>query len=378
MIKNSSQVGIEFKPWTENHLFRVTRLQLSEQLEGEAPRGEIDMFYEGSDKAMSLITEQNTGTIDIITEKDIGHSYKGIDIYITERKFFGNFLYIKFLVTKDIKFFTERITTYYPKDMPLYKKIQATFPGPSGGISPTDRIRIDYDVPDILLYQNNETNYEFNKRLCLSYKKDSIFAYGWEGLLIKDLMGVADHLGNTEPDEQLKLESNRLTLHSDTYNLKYNKRTNHEPYNPWSAPNDSTTKTDFSSMESKYLRTVMNYGEYKITGIFENINTEPYLQNAWHNRRLLHNGGYTYFEVNLTDIPNFKLGDVIIYNQRAEQHTSDSKKEKIPWKHYLVTSNELFYTIDATRSTNKDDFKFAWTTRLMGLEDGDWNKRTDP
>ena len=369
LIENSYQVGVEFKPWTDKG-YMVTRLQLVEQLGGIMPRGEIDMFLANTDESIKLVTEENTGTIDIITKEDVGISYKDIKVYITNRSYFGNILNIKFIVTDDIKFLTERITTYYPKDMELYKKIQSTFPGKSEGIDPKANIRMDYDVPDIILYQNNETNYEFNKRLCSSYKKNSIFAYGWEGLLIKDTEGDANHLGNHEPDENMQIESSRLIFQSDFYNLRYNKRMNHEPYDPWVAPDDSTTKTDYSEVESKYLRTTMNYKEYKVVG----KDLEPYLMNSWYNERFLDNGGFTYFDVSLTSIPNFKLGDVLIY-KRAEQ---ESQEQKIPWTKYLVTSNEVFFAIDATNLVSKEGLKFSWTSKLLGLEDGKWNERTDP
>ena len=83
-IMNSSQVSIEFKPWTDNDNFRITRLQIMEQLGGEVAKGEIDMFLGDVKEAEKMITEQNTGTISIVDEKEEGISYPEINVYIIE------------------------------------------------------------------------------------------------------------------------------------------------------------------------------------------------------------------------------------------------------------------------------------------------------
>jgi hypothetical protein len=66
-------------------------------------------------------------------------------------------------------------------------------------------------------------------------------------------------------------------------------------------------------------------------------------------------------------MPHYKLGDVVIYD-RANQ------EKNIPWKNYLVTSNELFYSIDGNRKMDSDGFRFSWRTNLYGLEEGKWSQ----
>ena len=332
------------------------------------------MIFPPSEDALKLITDQTTGTISIVHDSEegegVGINYENINVFITDRQYFGNNLSIKFAVIDDPKFFTERITTYHPADTELYKKIQTTYPGKSEGISNTGNIRTESDVPDVLLFQNNETNYEFNKRLCCSYKKDSIFAYGWEGLLIKDIMGEYNHLGNKDPDENLTVFSGDLVSQAQPYGMSFNKKKNFEPFNPWEnngeENTDSTTQGDFTEFESKYVRTIMNYQGYNIVG----KDLEPYLRNQWSNSRKLNNPN-NILEITLTSIPAYKLGDVITYSRASQE-------ESIPWTKYLIASNEIFFTVESSRRRSKRGFRFEWTSKLIGLEEvGNINKEPE-
>jgi hypothetical protein len=83
-----------------------------------------------------------------------------------------------------------------------------------------------------------------------------VFAFGWDGLMVKDLCGEKDHEGNTEP--KLELETDRLSVQTQTYNLKYDKYLNHESYSAWEESDESTTG-DFSEVASKNAKVIMNY-----------------------------------------------------------------------------------------------------------------------
>ena len=354
-IYNSSQVCVEFSPWTDDHKFRITRLQMCEKLGGEIAHGEIDLFHTDERGSSVLITEQNTGTITFTDEKPGGLTYT-VDIYITEREFYRNVVNLKFVCIPDIEFYTKRITTYYYKSIPLKDKIRALYPGK------VDFRDNDPDVPDITIFQNCETNYELCRRLCYSFKDKTIFTFGWDGLILKEICGLKDHEGNVEP--KLELEANRLTKQFEPYNLAYDKLQNHLPYDPWPGPDESTTKTDYSGYMSKYFRVQMNYQEYNV------VDTEhdPYMMNVWRNTRRMEFPGYTHFTIVATDMPHYKIGDVLIYD-RAEQ------EEKIPWKYYLVTSNEIFYTVDASEKHDENGFKFSWTSHFYGIEDGTFSQQ---
>ena len=347
---NSNDVSLEFKPWTDQKC-RITRLQIIEQLGGEIPNGEIDMILGGEGEIEEMITKQNTGTISIVDEKKYGLSYE-IDVWITDREYYENILKIKFVCIKNLEFFTKRITTYYQDG--IKSTIESLYPGKSEfRIEPSGN-------DDIPLYQNCETNYEMCKRLCYAYKDKSVFAFGWDGLLVKDLCGDFDSQGNVEPC--MELETDRLSVQTQTYDLKYDKYLNHESFSAWEESDESTTG-DFSSVASKNAKVVMNYKEYRVVG----IKSAELMGTAWNNESRMKSDGYTCLKIVQTDMPHYKLGDVVIY-KRALQEKS------LPWKNYLITSNELFFSADGNKEMDQHGFRFSWTSNLYGLEDGDWSK----
>ena len=354
-IINSNDVSLEFKPWTDLK-YRITRLQMIEQLGGEIPNGEIDMIL-GNDpddkETEKLITEQNTGTISILDEKPDGLSFN-VEVYITKRDYYENILKIKFVCINNLEFFTKRITTTHQGG--IKSTIESLYPGPKD-------IRIEPSGNDVpILYQNCETGYEMCKRLCYSYKDKSIFAFGWDGLLIKDMCGDFDHEGNKEPT--LELETDRLSVQTQTYNLEYNKRVNNQSFNAWEDQENSTTgNSDFTSVVSKNCRVMMNYKKYQVMG----KDSTEFIGNAWNNLDRMNSDGYSCLKIVQTDMPHYKLGDVVIY-KRALQEKS------LPWKNYLITSNELFFSTDANKVMDEHGLRFSWTSKLYGLDEGTWSK----
>jgi hypothetical protein len=350
---NSNDVSLEFKPWTDKTC-RITRLQIIEQLGGEIPNGEIDMILGNEEDVEKMITNQNTGTISIVDEKKYGISYE-IDVWITDREYYENILKIKFVCIKNLEFFTKRITTYYQDG--IKSTIESLYPGKSEfRIEPSGN-------DDIPLYQNCETNYEMCKRLCYAYKDKSVFTFGWDGLLVKDLCGDFDSQGNVEPC--MELETDRLSVQTQTYNLKYDKYLNHESFLAWEESDESTTG-DFSSVASKNAKVVMNYKGYRVMG----MKSSSLMEVAWNNEPRMKSDGYTCLKIVQTDMPHYKLGDVVIY-KRALQEKS------LPWKNYLITSNELFFSADGNKEMDQHGFRFSWTSNLYGLQDGDWSKEPE-
>lgn len=359
--KNSSGVSVEFKDWTDlmdpqtqAASIRITMIHMYEKLGGEVAEGDMDLLIDGSDEAMKYVTDKSEGTILLKDEKEGGLSYE-IPVYITSRSYLGNILSIHFKCIKDINFLTKRVSINYQDG--IKNTIMATYPGNSD-------IRIEPGVNDVLLLQNNETNYEFNRRLAYSYKKNSIFAYGWEGLLIKDLCGEKDSKGNTEP--KLQLSEGKAMFQTEPYNLKYDTALNHEPYNPWQPSEESITKNDHTEHESLNIAVTMDLDNYTITG----KDFGDYQQNMFSNMKMMDKRGYSAFKTVLIDMPGYKLGDVVIYSRK----TQEEQKIKLPFELYLVAANELFYSIDSSNKVNDKHMKFGWTTTFFGLDNGEWTK----
>jgi len=353
---NSKDVSIEFKPWTDNKC-RITRLQMIEQLGGEIPNGEIDMILSDDDETEKLITSQNTGTISILDEKPYGLKYE-TQVYITEREYYNNILNIKFVCIDNLDFFIKRVTTYHQGG--IRSTIESLYPGKSD-----IRIEPSWNDEETPLYQNCETGYEMCKRLCYSYKDNSIFAFGWDGLLLKDMCGDFDSEGNVEPC--LVLETDRLSVQTQTYNLSYNKYVNSQSFSCWEDTEESTTgNTDYSSVVSKNCKVMMNYKKYQVMG----TKTADLIDSAWNNVNRMNFNGYSCIKIVQPDLPHYRLGDVVIY-QRANQ------ERVLPWKNYLITSNELFFSADANRKMDENGLRFSFTSKLYGLQDGDWSKNPE-
>lgn len=352
-IINSSKVSLEFKPWTDEY-YRVTKLQIIEQLGGEIPKGEIDLFLKSGDEAEKMVTEQNTGTLSIVDEKEEGQSYE-IEIYVTDRNFYKNVLNLKFVCINNLEFFTKRITTYHQGG--IKSAIESLYPGKN------KNIMIESSLSnDIILYQNCETNYEMCRKLCYAYKDKSVFAFGWGGLLLKDLDK------NKDGEELRKLESSRLAAQTETYNLKYDKYVNSHSFLAWDNQDESTTgDKDYAEFVSKNAKVVMNYQKYRVMG----LDYYMMIDNAWNNQNLMRSDGYSSIKIVSTDIPHYELGEVVEYKRSDED-------EKIPWKKYLVRSNELFYSIDANNEMDENGLRFSWTSYLYGLEEGEWSKDPEP
>jgi hypothetical protein len=351
-ILNAKDVSLEFTPWTDKKC-RITRLQIIEQLGGEIPHGEIDMILGDGNEIEKMITDQNTGTISILDEKKYGLSFK-FDVYITKRDFYENILEIKFVCINNLEFFTKRITTTHQGG--IKSTIESLYPG-------LKDIRIEPSGnDDTILYQNCETNYEMCKKLCYSYKDKSIFAFGWKGLLIKDMCGDFDSQGNVEPC--LELETDRLSVQTQTYNLEYDKRVNNTSFSAWEHQEESTTgNTDFAQVMSKNCKIMMNYKNYCVLG----TKSAEMMGNSWNNTDRMRSNGYSSIKIVQPDMPHYELGDVVIY-KRALQEKS------LPWKNYLITSNELFFSADANQKVDEHGFRFSWTSDLYGLDEGVWSE----
>lgn len=232
---NSSNTTLEFTPWTDSG-YRITSLHVIEKLGGVIPKGEMSLIFADSSGNFpgDLIKSQNTGTIKLVDEKEYPENLKyEFNVFITHRKFYGNYVDLEFVVTDDIEFYTKRISTYYYRSIPLKDKIRTLFPGT------VDFRTTDPDVPDITIFQNCETNYEVLTRLCYAYKANSIFCYSWDGLIIKDLVGLRDHWGNSEPVKEL--DTYRLVQQAEPYELNYDKLQNHDAFYPWASGGETTT-----------------------------------------------------------------------------------------------------------------------------------------
>lgn len=359
-VFSSSHTTLEFTPWTDSG-YRVTSLHVIEKLGGVIPKGEMSLFFADSSGNFpgDLVKSQNTGTIKLADEKEYPENLKyEFDVFITHRKFYGNYVDLEFVVTNNIDFYNKRISRYLYKSIPLKKKIEMLFPGK------VDFRTTDPDVPDITVFQNCETNYEILTRLCYAYKKKSIFCYSWDGLIIKDLVGLRDHWGNSEPVKELDVY--RLMQQSEPYDLNYDKLQNHDAFYPWATGEETTTQNDYTAYDSKYFTVQMDYQKYTVV----EKEHDPYMMNTWLNTKMMNYPGHTTLKMVSTSMPHYKIGDAL-------KNVGESKNISItiPWKIFVVYSNELYYSVDANNKLDENGFRYSWTSYFYGYEKYPFNEQ---
>ena len=347
---NSYKVSINFTPWFDN-VYRFDNIHLYEELGGKLASGEISMVHDGSKEALELITNQYTGQITL--EKDGGNIYT-IDIFIINREYFKNFLTLKFVCIKDKKFYTELIQAEWGD---ITEAIEALYPGKKD-------IRCDCDINNNLtIFQNSESNQSLCSKLSYGFKKNSVFAYGWEGYMIKEIIGI-DSGGHQEPYYEVKGTSEFHQI--DSYNLNYYKKIYYTPTNPWeplkgdenNGEQAANSDDDYTDKQPKNSRALQMYDDYTIVG----RDYEQLMHNFWDNKKYMETTFFTSFRLKDFNIPLYKLGDILIYS-REEQET------KLPWTLFLVKSNELFMAIEDSNSVGPDGENFSWTSLLVGVEE---------
>ena len=341
-VKNSSGISIEFTPWTD-HGFVVDSLHMYEKIGGELGMGTLELIFPESPENNELITEEQGGLITIEDTKESGVSYS-IPIFITERHYFKNTVTLKFVCCEDKKFFMDPISITYSD---IGNALSTLYPG-------NKDIRTDSDVNNnVEVYQINETDMDFCTTLAYSYKRNAIFAYGWAGFMIKDLVGINSQ-GKDENNNELYIVGQGFMENANPYSLNYNKYLLYEPQDLWEGKEEKPVN----------LGSIKNYNDYIITG------TDYYKlhENRMYNQRLMNSNLYTSFIIVGADIPDYKLGDIVTY-QRAEQDT------RYPFTKFLVYSNELYLSQDNSKKVGPHGMKFEWTTKLLGIETGKWGMK---
>lgn len=347
---NSYKVSINFTPWFDSG-YRFDRIHMYEELGGQLAKGEISMTHDGSAEALKLITDQYTGQITL--EKEGGNTYT-IDIFIVNREYFKNFLTLKFVCIKDKKFYTELIQAEWTD---ITDAIESLYPGKKD-------IRCECDINNNLtIFQNSESNQSLCSKLSYGFKKKSVFAYGWEGYMIKEIIGI-DSGGHQEP--YYKVTGSAEFHQVDSYNLNYHKRIYYTPTNPWeplkgdenNGEQAANSDEDYTEFQPKNSRTLQIYEDYTIVG----KDYEQLMHNYWDNRKYMETNLFTSFRLKDFNIPKYKIGDILQY-RREEQES------ELPFTLFLVKSNELFLAIEDSNAVGPDGSKFSWTSMLAGVQE---------
>lgn len=330
IYRNSSDISIEFTPWTSTG-YKFTKINLIESLGGSIATGEIVLEGDGSKESLDLITKEYSGKLIIKDEKDGGNVYE-IEVFITKKSYIKNYLTLVFLCIKDKKFITDLLTTEWDD---INTAIKSLYPG-------NINIKTDSDVGNgIKIFQGAETNYSLCTKLAMSFKRGVVFAYGWEGFLLKDV------IGEDEPNVSMGPQSGIFNI--TPYELEYDKFLYNIPSNPWTSEDTPLYSTN-----------LVDYSNYYHVG----IKYEPLLMNYLFNKRYTKNTLYSSIKTVIQGLPPYKLGDVIVFRDLGQE-------EKLPFDTYLISENRFFMAIEGSRDLDENGFNISMTSIMLGVKEGD-------
>lgn len=349
--KSTFKVSVNFTPWFDTG-YRLEYLKLYEELGGKLPSGRIVLSSDASQKGLELYSKEYTGHLTIEKEGGVTHE---IDLFIHTRSIKKNTVTLEFICVPDNKFFTEKITLTHDD---ITNTITSLYPGKQD-------IRCETDIQggDIKFYQNAETNADLLTRLCMSFKKQSIFAFGWEGLLIKDTVGK-DSQDNDEPYMiymgDFCNNSQEKDGQLDPFIEKYNPEFYNLPYNSWEDSESKRVVKDYTDLEPINIRPLTRFGNT----MYVQTPYQVLYENMCYNSIYYNSSYFHSFRIVADSIPSYKLGDVLIY-KRNEQ----VKSEKTwPYQYYLVRSNELFISADGCDMRDFRGNKFSFLSKFVSIE----------
>lgn len=398
--KNDKEITVSVSPWTdkkdgtEDVDFSLMLLQVREVVYGEIPGGKMELNHTGTGDAPKYLKTQDTATIRIIDSKadddHPGFIYE-FDVYITRRHYQNNILHLDFIciplkekdpdLVKGKNFYTALYSETYPS---IWDAIQSTYPGP------IDK-RCETDIPNsdkVSVYRDNETAYEFVKRLGYSWKKPGVFAFGWEGLLLKELIGI-NSFGKKEDDDEAiervrgdEKDWSQVSLHK----LRYNKQHNTEHFNAWQDPNKdedsslvkSVTPDDwYKKVEPKHVTSSLTGRDYMIHG----KDYEVMQKNREENGIFASSGGYSSITITGHDMTRrWKLGDVIMYERNRNDDSNNAEgisEGNVKPTRFLVASNEIFFSQNGASKRAPRGGLFEWTTVLWSVERETYNEELE-
>jgi len=361
-IETSHKISVFFSPWfgetpDDAGDFSFTKLHLYEELGGSIAYGDIDLVSLGTDRANELLQKQRTGVIQIEQEERVSYN---IPVCITKVSMYSNLISLGFVCCKSKDFFSKRKTDTL--EMDISSAIQNLYSGNSD-------IRCESDVQGSLkFYQQMETDLSLLTRLCYSYKKDSIFGLGWNGLVIKETFGEKNSKGNKEPDENMILPLDAEVFQKEERTETYYPQNYKPPVNVWEDTEGKIATQDYTQDEPINPRVIMKQTENGMQTLMMHKDYYQMHENYTYNTNFMATKMYSSIKVvDPIAIPKYMLGDVVEVDKQS------LKADNLNWpvKYYLVKSNEFFISIDGSQFVDENGANFSWTSTLLGLEEID-------
>ena len=366
-MESPNDIKVKFTPWEDNG-FKIELLHIWEKLGGEEPSGMMELSHDGRQEALDFITSQQTGVIEVRDDKNGGLSFS-FGIFVVDRNFFNNRIELIFTIIpqddlqKGKDFYTR------PRSMTfnsLQEAVESVWPGKK--INPIIK-NVETDTkPDKKVYQDNETGYNFLKRLCASWKFKSVFAFSWEGLVIKKIDDLQSDIEITSGPG--------LWQQTNMTRLKYNSQNNNELFSPWtndykdddqSISKSTTGEVDFKDKAPKFVTSSISKDTYKIHAPGYEVPEKNLKKNSEFH-------GYSSITIYAQDMPkDWKIGDIVKY-KKVDQNNAENTEKDVSEIMCVVAGNEFFFAQNGATKTGPHGQDLEWTATLWGLDELDINK----
>ena len=318
-----------------------SKLIMTEVVGGKIAEGTINMRSIGTDESIRHITDTHYILIEMSCPNG-GNTYK-IMGFIVKKNWTKVALDIDFICIPNHKFFSDPLISTLEDPETALKQLW--------GQENSDflDIRCKSDLNNkVPIQQLGESNYKVCKKLAYSFKKNSIFCFGLEGFMIKDIIGINSH-GKQEP-EVLVLGDGEVNQTSG-YNLNYNFKIYKTVNNPWEEESYAESK------QHSILTALTINDEYYL------VNKDHFglLSNYVHNKNLMESKFQTSLSILTPNtLPNFKLGDTIKY-----QRSTDTSSK--PFDLFFVS--KMSYFISTEGEVDENGLQFSVSSILRGIGD---------
>lgn len=288
----SGLLKLDASPFLDKgYLFK--RLTMSEELgDDSVASGTISFTAPGLQGSMEDATSSSIVRIKLDQTDGIQYDITG---FIVDRRFLENEVEFDFLsVTKEFLSDTRWITHEN-----IFTALDTAYPS-------NKIIEVESDINnDIPVRQMGESDFSLCKRLAQCYRYDSMYAFGIEGLIIKDTRLTKEEIEQSKElsDTRIIYQDSKAVATTDT-ELSYVKFMDMEP--------EDCTISDM------YFDSYGYNQSYMIVGRDSNILLRNYLHNMRYRTQL-------YSTVNLRYIrqfPQYKLGDVVLYKNKINDLSS--------------------------------------------------------
>jgi len=372
MAENKShKVLISFTPWEEKG-FKIELLHIWEKLGGEQPGGKMELSHDGRQEALDYITSQQTGIINIKDENNGGQSYS-FGVFIIDRNYFNNRIELSFIIIPKDDLLAGK--DFYIKPMSrtfssVSKAVEQVWPGKDEKNGNPIIKNIEPDTNEGEVYQDNETGSSFLSRVCGGWKYKSVFAFSWDGLVIK---GIGDDI---KGDVEIVTGAAGAWQQKSTSRLKYSSLNNRSLFNPWTNDNkdddssiskSTTSEKDFKDCQPKFVTSSISKDSYKIHAPGYDTLEKNLKKNSEFR-------GYSSTVIVAQEMPkDWKIGDVVVYKRIDLNNASETEKD-IKTLRCVVAANEFFFSQNGASRVGPNGYPFEWQAVLWGLDEFDVTK----